>query len=338
MKIDRHTRTAFRFIVKLRTSARLRALPMLARIVLATLILSSAAALAQNVSQEPAGNQTEKNLEQSDPQADAVLLKTLSLLVNGPAFDAKVRQTVWATGREVVGVGTYLQAGGGSGAYNLQVTMHDGDGKHRLQQISDGILAWTRTEIAGQVSLRRVDVGRLEEWVGDASHGNISPRLTVGAWAEMLSTIRSHYALRVHSGHLKEEPVWIISGTLRPSVRQQTLDDNQRESWPMLYPTRVMVALQRNQDETGFGQLLPIRIEYWSDPITSADASLSDKRQGRMITLFELYSIRQITSPALGRFRFDNLEAEVNFVEDTDRYVRIYGLELTQGQRQLLRR
>ncbi len=83
-----------------------------------------------------------------------------------PSFHAKVRETVWTNGREVVGVGTYEQAGGGSGRFNLQVTMHDGDGKHRLQQISDGRLAWTRTEIAGKVSLRRVDVGRLDEWVG----------------------------------------------------------------------------------------------------------------------------------------------------------------------------
>ena len=109
-------------------------------------------------------------------------------------------------GREVVGVGTYEQAGGGSGQYNLQVTMHDGDGKHRLQQISDGKLAWTRTEIAGKVSLRRVDVGRLEEWVrGIADPTGLSPKLKVGAWGEMLDTmfetIRCEWTQRSGSRH-----------------------------------------------------------------------------------------------------------------------------------------
>ena len=102
---------------------------------------------------------------QSETQAVQLLRAVLEMVVNGPAFDAKVRETVWTTGRGVVGVGTYEQAGGGTGRFNLQVTMHDGDGKHRLQQISDGRLAWTRTEISGKVSLRRVDVGRLDEWV-----------------------------------------------------------------------------------------------------------------------------------------------------------------------------
>ena len=101
----------------------------------------------------------------SQPQAAALLDRTIGGLANGPAFNAKVRQRVWAVGREVGGIGTYEQAGYGSGRFNLQIAMFDGSGKHTLQQISDGRLAWTRTEIADKVELRRVDVGRLDEWI-----------------------------------------------------------------------------------------------------------------------------------------------------------------------------
>ena len=52
-----------------------------------------------------------------------------AIWLTAPLSIAKVRETVWATGREVVGVGTYEQAGGGSGRFNLQITMHDGDGQ-----------------------------------------------------------------------------------------------------------------------------------------------------------------------------------------------------------------
>jgi hypothetical protein len=339
MKIDRHSRTTLHLLVKhhhkTTRESRIPAFLLALAVTFTITFPELRSASGQDVPQPVSKN----SLEISSPQADAVLLKTLELIVHGPAFDAKVRETVWTTGRQVVGVGTYEQAGGGSGAYNLQITMHDGDGKHRLQQISDGKLAWTRSEIAGQVSLRRVDVGRLEEWVGGARPGGIAPRLTVGAWAEMLHTIRRDYVLQVHEGHLKEERVWIVSGKLCSERRQQVLLDTGRETWPMLHPTRVLIALQSNKDETGFGQLLPIRIEYWSDPISQdTQSSSTERREGRLIALIELYSIQQIPPPSLSRFRFDNLEAEVDFVDETDRYVKMSGVELTERQMQLLRR
>lgn len=294
---------------------------------------------AQDVSQSQSESRVQKKSpEQAHQQADLVLLKCLDVIVNGSAFDAKVRETVWTTGREVLGVGTYEQAGGGSGAYNLQVTMHDGGGKHHLQQVSDGRLAWTRTQISGHISLRRVDVGRLEEWVRDSFRGPISPRLTVGAWAEMLSNIRRDYQLRVHEGHLKDEPVWVVSGQLTAEKRNEVLIDSGQKTWPMLHPTRVLVALQQKKDpETGFGQLLPIRLEFWSDPTESDEVSVQP-RTGRMIALIELYSIRQISPPSLARFRFENQEAEVNFIDETDRYINRCGVQLTESQLKLLRR
>ena len=287
---------------------------------------------------------TNKLSQQSQPQAVALLRKAMEMVVLGPAFDAKVRETVWTTGRKVVGVGTYEQAGGGSGRFNLQVIMHDGDGKHRLQQISDGRLAWTRSEIAGKVSLRRVDVGRLDQWIKGASKSNISPGLQVGAWAEMLSQVERDYVLQVNEGSLKEEPVWVVSGQLRKLKRDEIMANSKREEWPELHPTRVMIAIQgQSNAETGFGKLLPVRMEFWSSPASAkgkerTDPSVAIKRDGRLITLVELYSIRPITPPPVERFRFENHDAEVNFVNETDRYIQLYGVELTERQRRQLMR
>ena len=297
---------------------------------------------AESVSRPAKTSVADPNPNQSQSQAVKLLRQVLNLIVNGPAFDAKVRETVWTTGREVVGVGTYEQSGGGSGRYNLQLTMHDGDGKHRLQQISDGRLAWTRTEISGKVSLRRVDVGRLDEWVKGATRQMpISPRLKVGAWAEILSTVQRDYVIDVVGAHLKSDPVWVITGTLRQDRRQEILSDSQRDQWPMLYPTRVRIAVKSKPDlETGFGAFLPVRIEFWSDPIaaTTDSASAAEKREGRLITLIELYSIRPISPPPAERFRFENQDAEVNFTNETDRYIRLYGVRLTERQRRQLQR
>ena len=100
-----------------------------------------------------AGHSADPPTATSQPQALALLNQVIKRITMGPAFAAKVRQRVWTAGREVIGVGIYEQAGGGTGRFNLHLSMHDGDGKHTLQQISDGRLTWTRTVIAEKVSL-----------------------------------------------------------------------------------------------------------------------------------------------------------------------------------------
>ena len=59
---------------------------------------------------------------------------------------------------------------------------------------------------------------------------------------------------------------------------------------------------------------------------------------GRLIALIELYSVRPIHKLDERRFRFENQEAEVNFLNETDRYIELYGVRLTERQRRQLQR
>lgn len=262
-------------------------------------------------------------------------------IANGAAFDAKVRQRVWTAGREIVGVGTYLQAGQGTGRFNLQLTMHDGDGKHRLQQISDGRLAWTKKIISDHVSLKRVDVGRLSEWVREANRGkpveDIPVRLRIGAWTEILDTIQRDYVLQL--GTSKRKKLLVISGTLRAAARERIQSESGAKEWPELFPTHVKIAVTPAPDpETGFGEGLPVRMEFWSDPIDNPASTDVVRGEGRLVSLIELYSIRPITAPPVERFRFENQDARVNFVNETERYLRRYNIRLTESQRKQARR
>ena len=265
-------------------------------------------------------------------KADAILRRSLRQLANGPAFDAKVRETVWATGREVIGVGTYQQAGEGSGRYNLQITMYDGSGKHRLQQVSDGRLAWTRSEISGNVSLRRVDVGRLDDWVKQTNRGDqIEPRLKIGGWTEMLDRIDRDYQLRVDPGKLNNLPAWIVTGVITKDARNRILADSGRSHWPKLCPSKVVVAIgAADLPDSEIGMWLPWRFEFWSDPDVELDSESGSTSPRHLLTLIELFSIMPLDSkPPIERFRFNNQNPDVNFINDTDRYIKRYGVELT---------
>ena len=271
----------------------------------------------------------------SDEKAAALLAEVQHRLAYGPAFSAKVRQRVWAAGRLVMGVGTYLQAGNGTGRFNLQIQMLDGDGEHKLQQISDGRLAWTKTEIAGHQVLKRVDVGRLDEWVrASRKQTGLPPRLEVGAFSEMLGKINRDYAVKARRGSMNGRQLLIISGTLHNQARARITQETKLDEWPELFPSHVKIAIALEDDpDTGFGLGLPVRLEFRGDPLLAesakADASL---QEGPLVSLLELYSIHSIPEPQVERFLFDSQEV-VNFINETERYLRNYGIRLTESQR-----
>ena len=288
----------------------------------------------------------------SQPEAVAQITQVIDRIVNGDAYDAKVRQRVWTAGREMVGVGTYEQAGKGSGWFSLQITMLDGDGKHTLHQISDGRLAWTRSQINEKISLRRVDVGRLKEWVPQSRRVQrapfyVPPQFKVGGWAEMLDTIQRDYILSSAVGRVQSarkdvagNQLLVISGKLSDAARDRIKTDSRVKKLPELFPTRVKVAIALEPNpETNFGHGLPVRLEYWSDPVEDKKAtSEAAPLAGRLISLIEIYSIRPISPPPIERFRFENQDSSINFVNETDRYLKRYNIRLTDKQRkQLLR-
>ncbi|TWU07445.1 hypothetical protein [Stieleria varia] len=289
----------------------------------------------------------------SQPQALSVLHQVIDRIANGAAFDARVRQRVRTEGRTIVGLGTYEQAGGGSGRFQLQMTMLDGQGKHTLQQISDGRLAWTRTQIADQIQLNRVDVGWLEEGarlsraqspVVDAQHATerpivLSPRTKVGGWTEMLGRLEDDYVLKLGLAQLQSQPLYVLTGTLKPSRREEILQSSGGDRLPDLYPARVNVAIAKTDDpQTGFGKGLPVRIEFFSEkPVAPPKHQTADKapsnNSSNMISLIELYSVRPIDPPPVERFRFENQDATVDIINETARYEQMFGIRVTAKQR-----
>ena len=220
-----------------------------------------------------------------DNQASLLVQRTIQRLALGDAFDAKLRQRTWVHRREVVGIGHYEQSGGGTGRYSLEMTVHDGDLRHTNQQISDGKLAWIRTHLGPAVTLRRVDLGRIEEFyrelsrqgifktssardantLVDISH-QVPPSMRVGGLVEVVEQIAADYDLRLSKGFVDQQAVWILRGVIKTKAKERMSDAATGAIWSELSPYEVRMAIAAIGNEQGFGVGLPNRIEFWGQP------------------------------------------------------------------------
>lgn len=235
-------------------------------------------------------NPTKPATNQPNQDAAKILVqRTIERLALADAFDAKLRQRIWVGGREVVGIGRYEQSGEGSGRLSLEMTIHDGDSRHELRQISDGKLAWFRCQVGDDVTLRRIDIGRVKEVHHQltqaretlTARANPFPlksdeKITVPSWLriggliELIDQIANDFDLRITRGKVDQMPVWILRGQLRDSAKRKI--DTTSSGLPALCAQEVRVAVAASGDANGFGVGLPIRIEFWGAPkITDPD-------------------------------------------------------------------
>lgn len=238
--------------------------------------------------QEPPS--TVRRADTEENHGKMLATRAVERLALGDAFDAKLRQRIWTGGREVVGIGYYEQSGGGTARYSLEMTIHDGDLRHHSRQISDGKLAWVRSQLADEITLRRVDLGRIDEFyrevvrqglakesrslgiakrVGVAGGGNdqpVPPWMRVGGLVELIDQIATDYDLRVSKGKVDEEPVWILRGEITDAAKDRILSEAEGSTWSPLSPFEVRVAIAATGDDAGFGVGLPKRIEFWGQP------------------------------------------------------------------------
>lgn len=231
-------------------------------------------------------NPPESATNQPNQDAAKILVqRTIERLALADAFDAKLRQRIWVGGREVVGIGRYEQSGEGSGRLSLEMTIHDGDSRHELRQISDGKLAWFRCQVGNDVTLRRIDIGRVKEVHHQLTQArealsarvNAFPvksdeQITVPTWLriggliELIDQIANDFDLRITRGKVDQMPVWILRGQLRDSAKKEI--DTMSSGLPALCAQEVRVAIAASGDANGFGVGLPIRIEFWGVPKT----------------------------------------------------------------------
>lgn len=295
-------------------------------------------ASADQTGRTPAPKATHQ-ITQSTPQALALVDQVLNRLAHGEPFDCNIRQRVWAAGRDSMGVGKYTQVGRGTGQFSMQVDMHDGNSTHTLLQMSDGQLAYTRTDVGGRISLIRVDVGSLDEGARVLRRtDSIKPSMLVGGPTEMLDTIRRDYDLRVGTSELKGQKLLVLIGTLKQLRKKKIAPGG---NLPELFPTHLnlMIAAEDNP-ETGFGKGLPVRIEHRSEPKLPSGQNAAQETspqiatQGRLISLIEFYSILPVKRELpIQQFSFKNQDPAVISENETKRYEKRFDIRVSARER-----
>lgn len=333
------------------------------RVALAGVVASAGLAAAVTLLRPALADSAPRVVRQiSSPQNQAALLveRTIERLALGDAFDAKLRQRIWVGGREVTGIGHYEQSGGGTGRFSLEMTVHDGDARQSIRQISDGKLVWIRTQLGEAITLRRVDLGRIDEvhrervrastgsGAGVIGSGSSGPRarsphdsltppwMRVGGLVELVDQIARDYDLRVGKGTIEKKPVWIVRGVMSEQAWARVTAAGNEVA---LCPYEVQLAIAAAGDAAGFGAGLPVQIEFYSKPVAAQPAtdasqagpaepaaamprpSTNDAPRGRLISLLEVYAFRKIQPSPEERFRYKGDEADVTFSNDTRVYL-----------------
>lgn len=261
--------------------------------------------------QKPEGGAEDRSAQQGEADAMELAESMLYALTMGPPIQAKLRVRAWGGGKEVKEVGSYEQAGGGTGWMRMELEVPIADGKGRWQQTCDGRLAWTREELAGHVRVRRVDVGRVAELISPGAAGRVPWGLRVGGLAELIDRIMADYELTMIQGHLENVPMIVLKGPMR-EARHSQLQQLAGGAATGLIPQYIRVAIPVDRIELPF----PSRIEFWT------------ASSGKLLSMIEIYDLAPIEMPAIDRFRFE--PGGDDFANETEAYLRRFGYEFAE--------
>ncbi len=160
----------------------------------------------------------------------------------------------------------------------------------------------------------------------------VPARYKVGGLAELIDSITRDYDLQLKRGTVDRQPVWILHGKLSEAAKERINKVSGRKSWPPLCPVEVRVAVTATADATGFGAGLPLRIEFWSEPMVTDKPTAeppvaedkdneSDAPRGRLISTLEIYEARRIKAQPEDHFRFERDDEQFTFVNETKTYL-----------------
>ncbi len=261
----------------------------------------------------------------------AVLRRAIWQAVWGEPISCRVRQRIEMFDKELVGVGSYDQAGQGSGKLKWQMRLAAADAVTNYLQISDGRLFWTSHQVEEEIKLNRVDLGKIRERIGpvrqsDLSNPLLAIELAIGGQAEMLRNLYHRYQWEsAVPTKLDQQPIWLLTGQIRqtapiPAGRAPIDQTMVNASQTGLLPQRVRLSLGRTEQFPFF----PYRIEYFRQKADSQDV------EWETITVVEFFEVSKPTVMEPELFQYEVRDSVEVIGDDTMNYLPASSLHLTK--------
>ena len=250
-------------------------------------------------------------------EGDQLVEKALQNLLNLSPFRAKLTQRVDLFGQEIVGTGSYLQAGQGiEKLIRMELKMNVGGQLLSVQQISNRRFFWIRRELAGESTLARVDLQKIRDAVAAADslprQGLIDNWVVLGGIPRLISALLHNCNFdrpleqEMKAGDVLMK-VWVVEGGWSQAARQgfvardgTTLDEvgvgEARLELPEYLPQRVRLVLGRDERLP----LFPYRIEFL--------AAKSENSQGNTPTAVKARLQPMVTLEMFNVTRADDID------------------------------
>ena len=276
-------------------------------------------------------------------EGDQLVEKALQNLLNLSPFRAKLTQRVDLFGQELVGAGSYLQAGQGiEKLIRMELKMNVGGQLLSVQQISNQRFFWIRRELAGESTLARVDLQRIRDAVAAADslprQGLVDNWVVLGGIPRLLSALLHNCNFK---RPLEQEmkagdalmKVWVVEGEWSRAARQGfvarggatsaeiAVEENQLVL-PEYLPQRVRLVLGRDERLP----LFPYRIEFLaakSDRLQGNTATAVQARLQSMVTL-EMFNVTRADDIDRAAFEYQPGDQVVD--HQTEFYLKRLGL------------
>lgn len=233
-------------------------------------------------------------------QAAALMRQVVATAEARQSIVAKVRQQTDLYGHKLVGSGLYMQQGRGvDRRFRFELKMPIGDRLGTFEQICDGNNLWFRQDLAGKLTLNRLELARVREAARDGAGQGISlfglgsQGLTIGGLPKLLRNLeRSFQFTSITQYRLDTVEVWIVQGDWReerlfelfPEQRERVAKGKNFSTGKVAehFPDRVRLFIGR-------ADLFPYRIEYWQRKTsTTKDGPVETAHFPLLMELFEV--------------------------------------------------
>ena len=245
-------------------------------------------------------------------------------LLQLPPVETRIQQTIDLAGQQLVGTGTYRQAGTPAAPLiRLELRVQMATGVASLQQIRNQRFLWTRRAFTDRTVLERIDLLRVNEALATTKTDVVSIEqfqwIASGGVPALLKSLERKFLFgSAHPRNVDQVPVWVIEGQWKPTKMpdgQPASQSNETAQATLAHqhtvrPDRVRLLLGRGRPVP----LFPYRIVFYTER----------NKIKHSVVAIEFFDIRKMDQVDQAWFEYQPGDQDVEDI--TDDFLKQFGV------------